>query len=299
MKRGLPVTWMARVMAENPARIFGLYPRKGAIRVGADADLTIWDPAPSWTIEQTQHLGIAGFTPVRGVGGARPAVDDARCAARSCSIRGELEQKPGYGRFLPRTSPLPPIGGAVSGDLDYLGSAGGRRPRHPGGGPAPLHDQGGQAGAARHHRRDRGGQRPARERAAGEDGRAARAARRRDALGHGLKSDSLLATLTNAAAGVALEIDEGNRLGGGHPAIHVIPGALAVAEERGAGGAPVPRERDRGLRSRLTDRRRDDGAAERPLPRDVGHHQHRGGRRGICTACPPTRSATSSISRRR
>jgi 2-methylcitrate dehydratase PrpD len=56
-------------------------------------------------------------------------------------------------------------------------------------------------------------------------------------VGHGLKSDSLLATLTNAAAGVALEMDEGNRLGGGHPAIHVVPGALAVAEEMGAGGA--------------------------------------------------------------
>jgi len=55
-------------------------------------------------------------------------------------------------------------------------------------------------------------------------------------LGHGLKSDALLATFTNAAAGVALEMDEGNRLGGGHPAIHVIPGALAVAEERGLGG---------------------------------------------------------------
>ena len=35
-------------------------------------------------------------------------------------------------------------------------------------------------------------------------------------LGHGLKTDSLLATFTNAAAGVALEMDEGNRLGGGH-----------------------------------------------------------------------------------
>jgi 2-methylcitrate dehydratase PrpD len=55
-------------------------------------------------------------------------------------------------------------------------------------------------------------------------------------LGHGFKSDSLLATLTNAAAGVALEMDEGNRLGGGHPAIHVIPGALAVAEEMGLDG---------------------------------------------------------------
>lgn len=54
--------------------------------------------------------------------------------------------------------------------------------------------------------------------------------------GHGLRSDSLLATFTNATAGVALEMDEGNRLGGGHPAIHVIPGALAVAEEMGADG---------------------------------------------------------------
>src|SRR6266700_3215384 len=54
--------------------------------------------------------------------------------------------------------------------------------------------------------------------------------------GHGLKSDSLLATFTNATAGVALEMDEGNRLGGGHPAIHVIPGALAVAEEGGLDG---------------------------------------------------------------
>jgi 2-methylcitrate dehydratase PrpD len=54
--------------------------------------------------------------------------------------------------------------------------------------------------------------------------------------GHSAKADSLLATFTNATAGVALEMDEGNRLGGGHPAIHVIPGALAVAEEIGASG---------------------------------------------------------------
>ena len=29
VKRGLPIWWLARVMSENPARIFGLYPRKG------------------------------------------------------------------------------------------------------------------------------------------------------------------------------------------------------------------------------------------------------------------------------
>ncbi len=51
-------------------------------------------------------------------------------------------------------------------------------------------------------------------------------------LGHRARADAFWAALTNATAGVALEVDEGSRLGGGHPAIHVVPGALAVAEER-------------------------------------------------------------------
>src|SRR5512145_2599888 len=51
-------------------------------------------------------------------------------------------------------------------------------------------------------------------------------------VGHRLKADPFWAALTNAAAGVALEVDEGSRLGGGHPAIHVVPGVLAVAEDR-------------------------------------------------------------------
>jgi len=55
-------------------------------------------------------------------------------------------------------------------------------------------------------------------------------------LGDPMRADAFWAALANATAGVALEMDEGNRLGGGHPAIHVIPGALAVAEERAMGG---------------------------------------------------------------
>lgn len=51
-------------------------------------------------------------------------------------------------------------------------------------------------------------------------------------LGHRVKADQFWAALGNATAGVSLELDEGNRLGGGHPAIHVIPAALAVAEEQ-------------------------------------------------------------------
>jgi len=75
-----------------------------------------------------------------------------------------------------------------------------------------------------------------------ENGRLARLAAARaphgvaTLLGHGAKADAGWAALVNATAGVALEVDEGNRLGGGHPAIHVIPGALAVAEEQALDG---------------------------------------------------------------
>jgi dihydropyrimidinase len=112
VKRGLPITWLARVLAENPARIFGLYPRKGAIRVGADADLTIWDPEGETTIEAIHHLGVAGFTPYEGwtVRG-RPWMTLVRGQVMLNDRR--LEQKPGYGRYLSRTSPQPPLGGAV------------------------------------------------------------------------------------------------------------------------------------------------------------------------------------------
>ena len=58
-------------------------------------------------------------------------------------------------------------------------------------------------------------------------------------LGHDLSVEPMLAALVNATAGVALEMDEGNRFGGGHPAIHCLPGAIAVGEEMGASGGQI------------------------------------------------------------
>src|SRR5882762_8458585 len=55
-------------------------------------------------------------------------------------------------------------------------------------------------------------------------------------IGRARKADPMFATLANGTAGVALEVDEGNRWGGGHPSIHVLPAALAVAEELAVDG---------------------------------------------------------------
>ncbi|MDE2787753.1 MAG: MmgE/PrpD family protein [Chloroflexota bacterium] len=58
-------------------------------------------------------------------------------------------------------------------------------------------------------------------------------------LGHANRVQPVWATMVNATAGVSLEMDEGNRLGGGHPSIHVTPGAIAVGEDLGRSGRDV------------------------------------------------------------
>jgi dihydropyrimidinase len=46
----------------NAARLFGLYPRKAAIAVGSDADLTLWDPQKRMTIDGTRMRSRAGYS---------------------------------------------------------------------------------------------------------------------------------------------------------------------------------------------------------------------------------------------
>jgi dihydropyrimidinase len=112
VKRGLPLTWMARVLGENPARIFGLYPQKGAIRVGADADLTIIDPEPEVKISVADHKGVAGWTLYEGwAERGKPWMTMLR--GRVLLRAGKLEQSAGYGTFLARGGIVPPLGGSA------------------------------------------------------------------------------------------------------------------------------------------------------------------------------------------
>jgi len=54
------------ITATAPAKIFGLYPRKGTIAVGADADLVVWDPDKEHTLRSdTLHMRV-DYTPYEG-----------------------------------------------------------------------------------------------------------------------------------------------------------------------------------------------------------------------------------------
>jgi dihydroorotase-like cyclic amidohydrolase len=57
---------LIRCCAEAPARLFGLYPRKGALEPGSDADLVIVDPARTITIDNNSQLSRARVTPFAG-----------------------------------------------------------------------------------------------------------------------------------------------------------------------------------------------------------------------------------------
>jgi dihydropyrimidinase len=47
------------ITATAPAKIFGLFPRKGTIAVGSDADIVVFDPAGRYRIEaRTQHMNV-------------------------------------------------------------------------------------------------------------------------------------------------------------------------------------------------------------------------------------------------
>lgn len=55
-----------RLMSTNPAKVFGMYPRKGVLQKGSDSDICVWDPNVRWTISAaTQHQAV-DYTPYEG-----------------------------------------------------------------------------------------------------------------------------------------------------------------------------------------------------------------------------------------
>jgi allantoinase len=65
-RRGLDIDDFVRVTAANPARIFSLYPRKGSLELGSDADIAIYDPNELWEVRGDEMLHRNKWTPMEG-----------------------------------------------------------------------------------------------------------------------------------------------------------------------------------------------------------------------------------------
>lgn len=56
-----------QLLSEGPAKMMNLYPRKGALAVGADADITVWQPTERWTIRASEQHQNVDYTPYEGM----------------------------------------------------------------------------------------------------------------------------------------------------------------------------------------------------------------------------------------
>ena len=65
-ERGLPLSLLARLLCEAPARRFGLWPRKGGLVPGADADLVVFDPERSREVDPLALVSAGGWSPYSG-----------------------------------------------------------------------------------------------------------------------------------------------------------------------------------------------------------------------------------------
>jgi dihydropyrimidinase len=100
-KQRISLARMVDLVATNPAKIFGLYPRKGAIVEGADADLVVFDPNRKVVIRSTEMHSRSDYDPFEGfeiTGWPRETISHGEVivANRRPAARA------GRGQFLPR-----------------------------------------------------------------------------------------------------------------------------------------------------------------------------------------------------
>jgi dihydropyrimidinase len=97
----IPLTRFVDLVSTKAAKIFGLYPRKGAIRVGSDADLVVWDPQSKSRISAARQWQRCDYTVYQGL--------ELFGAPRIVFSRGvpvfendNIQADPGRGNYLSR-----------------------------------------------------------------------------------------------------------------------------------------------------------------------------------------------------
>jgi len=100
-KRGVDIETILTKVTVNPAKIFGLYPQKGTIAVGSDADLVILDLDREETVKSQDLFSYGDFSLYDGK--ALKGWPSAVVKAGQVAFKdGEITVKPGIGRYLRR-----------------------------------------------------------------------------------------------------------------------------------------------------------------------------------------------------
>ena len=102
-KGRLTLARLVEVLATAPARIAGMYPRKGVVAVGSDADLVVFDPNARRTIRAADLHSACDYDPYEGwdvTGWPEVVVLRGEVGYE----RGNVRAKPGRGRFVPRSA---------------------------------------------------------------------------------------------------------------------------------------------------------------------------------------------------
>ena len=100
------------VTSTNVAKIFNLYPQKGAILEGSDADIVVWDPERAETISARQQQSAIDYNVFEGFevkGLPRFVLTRGKCVVRE----DEVTPEEGHGRFVKRDA-APPVNRALS-----------------------------------------------------------------------------------------------------------------------------------------------------------------------------------------
>ena len=99
-RRGMPLDAFARFASTNPARIAGLYPRKGTLLPGSDADIALFDLNAEWVVDaRSQQFSKNPWSPFDGRT-VRARVVRTLVRGETVYADGEIVAEPGSGRFL-------------------------------------------------------------------------------------------------------------------------------------------------------------------------------------------------------
>ena len=100
-RRGMPLELLAQLLATRPAKRLGIWPRKGEIRVGTDADFAVVDLGREWTLERDALETRSGLSPYLGRR-FRGAVVRTIVRGRTVFADAELTVEQGEGWFVRR-----------------------------------------------------------------------------------------------------------------------------------------------------------------------------------------------------